>query len=33
VRLCTGDPFKKDNLQDEVLRLIPYVRARNIKRD
>jgi len=31
--LCGGDPFKKDNFKDAVLRLIPYVTARNIKRD
>jgi hypothetical protein len=32
-RLCGGDLFKKDNFKDVVLRLIPYVTARNIKRD
>jgi hypothetical protein len=31
--LCGGDPFKKDNFKDAVLRLIPYVTARNVKRD
>ena len=31
--LCGGDPFKKDNFKDAVLRLIPYVAARNVKRD
>ena len=25
--LCGGDPFKKDNFKDAVLRLIPYVTA------
>ena len=30
--LCGGDPFKKDNFKDAVLRLILYV-TRNIKRD
>jgi len=30
--LCAGDPFKKDNFKDAVLRLIPYVAARNVKR-
>jgi hypothetical protein len=29
--LCGGDPFKKDNFKDAVLRLIPYVTARNVK--
>ena len=29
--LCGGDPFKRDNLKDAVLRLIPDVRARNVK--
>ena len=31
--LCGGDPIKKDNFKDAVLRLIPHVTARNIKRD
>ena len=31
--LCGGDPFKRDNLEDAVLRLIPHVTARNVKRD
>jgi hypothetical protein len=31
--LCGGDPMKKGNLKDAVLRLIPHVTARNIKRD
>ena len=30
--LCGGDPMKKDNLKDCVLRLVPQVTARNIKR-
>jgi hypothetical protein len=30
--LCGGDPFKKDNFRDAVLRVIPYVTARNVKR-
>ena len=30
--LCGGDPFKRDNFKDAVLRLIPYVTARNVKR-
>ena len=30
--LCGGDPFKKDNFKDAVLRLVPRVTARNIKR-
>jgi hypothetical protein len=30
--LCGGDPFKKDNLKDCVLRLVPQVTARDIKR-
>jgi hypothetical protein len=30
--LCGGDPFKKDNFKDAVLRLIPHVTARNVKR-
>jgi hypothetical protein len=31
--LCGVDPFKKDNFKDAVLRLIPHVTARNIKRN
>jgi hypothetical protein len=31
--LCGGDPFKKDNFKDVILRLIPYVTARNVKRE
>lgn len=31
--LCGGDPFKKDNLKDAVLRLVPQVTARNVKRN
>jgi hypothetical protein len=31
--LCGGDPFKKDNFKDAVLRLIPSVTARNVKRE
>jgi hypothetical protein len=31
--LCGGDPFKKDNFKDSVLRLMAQVTARNIKRD
>jgi hypothetical protein len=30
--LCGGDPMKKDNFKDAVLRLIPQVTARNLKR-
>jgi hypothetical protein len=30
--LCGGDPFKKDNLKDCVLRLVAQVTARDIKR-
>jgi hypothetical protein len=30
--LCGGDPAKHDNLRDCVLRLVPQVTARNIKR-
>jgi hypothetical protein len=30
--LCGGDPFKKDNFRDAVLRLIAYVTARNVRR-
>jgi hypothetical protein len=30
--LCGGDPSKKGNLKDCVLRLVPQVTARNIKR-
>ena len=32
-RLWRGDPFKCDNFKDAMLRLIPYVTARNVKRD
>jgi hypothetical protein len=32
VRLVGGDPAKRDNLKDTVLRLVPQVTARNIKR-
>jgi len=31
--LCGDDPFKKKNLKDAVLRLVPYVTARDVKRD
>jgi hypothetical protein len=31
--LSGGDPFKKDNFKDAVLRLIPHVIARNVKRN
>jgi hypothetical protein len=31
--LYGGDPFKRDNFNDAVLRLIPYVTARNVKRE
>jgi len=31
--LCGDAPFKKGNFKDAVLRLIPYVTARNVKRD
>jgi hypothetical protein len=31
--LYGGDPAKRDNFKDTVLRLIPYVTARNVKRD
>jgi hypothetical protein len=31
--LCGGDPMKKGNLNDTVVRLIPQVTARNIKRN
>jgi hypothetical protein len=31
--LCGGDPFKKDNFKDSVLRLMAQVTARNIKRN
>jgi hypothetical protein len=30
--LCGGDPMKKGNLKDTVVRLIPQVTARNVKR-
>ena len=31
--LCGGDPFKRDNFKDSVLRLMAQVTARNVKRD
>jgi hypothetical protein len=31
--LSGGDPLKRDNFKEAVLRLIPYVAARNVKRD
>ena len=31
--LCGGDPFKKDNFKDSVLRLMAQVTARGVKRD
>jgi hypothetical protein len=31
--LCGGDPFKKDNFKDAVLRLMAQVTSRNIKRE
>jgi len=31
--LCGGDPMKKGNLQDCVLRLVPQVTARNVRCD
>jgi hypothetical protein len=31
--LCGGDPFKKDNFKDCVLRLMTQVTARSVKRD
>ena len=31
--LCGGDPMKKGNLKDTVVRLIPQVTARNVKRN
>jgi hypothetical protein len=31
--LCGGDPFKRDNFKDAVLRLVAQVTARNVKRD
>jgi hypothetical protein len=31
--LCGGDPFKKDNFKERVLRLMAQVTARNVKRD
>jgi hypothetical protein len=31
--LCGGDPFKRDNFKDCVLRLMAQVTARNVKRD
>jgi NAD-dependent SIR2 family protein deacetylase len=30
--LCGGDPFKKDNFKDCVIRLIAQVTTRNVKR-
>ena len=30
--LCGGDPFRKDNFKDAVLRLVAQVTARNVKR-
>jgi hypothetical protein len=30
--LCGGDPFKKDNFKDSVLRLMAQVTSRNVKR-
>jgi hypothetical protein len=30
--VCRGDPLKKNNLKDTILRLVPQVTARNIKR-
>jgi hypothetical protein len=31
--LCGGDPLKRDNFKDCVLRLMAQVTARNVKRD
>ena len=31
--ICRGDPTKRDIFKDSVLRLIPHVTARNIKRE
>src|SRR5215469_14260345 len=31
--LCGGDPFKRDNFKDAVIRLVAMVTARNIRRD
>ena len=31
--LCGADPFKKDNFEDAVVRLVAQVTARGVKRD
>jgi len=31
--LCGGDPWRRDIFKDSVLRMIPYVTARVVRRD